>query len=173
MLHSSPPLPEHRTLQRSGRGPNCGLRLCCAAHPPRCICRLRGRQAHTCTRFSVCQSHTLQIVVSNQYLVAVDDNGVDLHTFAIASDGAVKEVSTLSVAEVSSWQLCDWVLWIPLTNNITGADVYFVATDCDYNGHLLSFRVEADCRSSNFSEPALRPSRRNDSVHTADVYQQR
>ncbi len=85
-----------------------------------------------------------EIVVSNQYLVAVDDNGVDLHTFAIASDGAVKEVSTLSVAKYLPGNCATGYYGSPLTNNITGADVYFVATDCDYNGHLLSFRVEAD-----------------------------
>ena len=85
-----------------------------------------------------------EIVASNKHLVAVDDNGVDLHTFAIASDGAVKEVSTLSVAKYLPGNCAAGYYGSPLTSNITGSDVYFVATDCDYNGYLLSFRVEAD-----------------------------
>jgi hypothetical protein len=85
-----------------------------------------------------------ELVLSNKHLVAVDDNGVDLHTFAIASDGAVKEVSTLSVAKYLPGNCATGYYGSPLTSNVTGSDVYFVATDCDYNGHLLSFRVESD-----------------------------
>jgi hypothetical protein len=84
------------------------------------------------------------MVASNKHLIAVDDDGVDLHTFAIASDGAVKEVSTLSVAKYLPGNCAASYYGSPLTSNVTGSDVYFVATDCEYNGHLLSFRVEAD-----------------------------
>ena len=85
-----------------------------------------------------------ELVASGKYLAAVDDNWVDLHTFAIASDGAIKEVSTLSVAKYLPGNCATEYYGTPLTRNITGSDVYFVATDCDYNGHLLSFRVESD-----------------------------
>jgi hypothetical protein len=84
------------------------------------------------------------LVASNKYLVALDDNGVDLHTFAIASDGAVKKVSTLGVAKYLPGNCAAPYYGSPLTTNVTGSDVYFVATDCEDNGHLLSFRVEAD-----------------------------
>ncbi len=73
---------------------------------------------------------SLAALVANQkYLVALDDSGASLHTFAIQSNGPLNPVSTLNVKKYLPC-IAGYADQTMLSMNTTGADVYLVAPGC-------------------------------------------
>ena len=83
------------------------------------------------------------LVANQKYLVALDDSGTSLHTFAIESNGSLNPVSTLNVKTYLPC-IAGYADQTMLSMNTTSADVYLVAEDCAYDNHLLSFKLESN-----------------------------